>query len=463
MEEFNLTTLKNTSLAVNVEAPSRKFLAEIITQEDLNNIQPGKFNILAAPRGIGKTTFTFDSRILSFARDKKHIIYLVHTKNLRDHIHVRYPDITVAFTDEAVDGWFNHRLKGHWTSEEDVNKIHIMCYQTFAALLRRNIDWLDDIDLIVWDEFDDVQQYYIAEIKKAKKEFPDLQEERLAALLQEGKHTSIAAFIYQIQTFILEPARIRLLAISATPEAAAPLFGDYVNYIINGRLAEIYDAKETIYIESISAAVKEGLITPQQDMCPWVFTPRISDIMRLAEVFKGSGFNVLMMWSFDNPNWRSYVTEQQKIDSKIVNDTGLVPAPYNCVITNQVAGRGMNIYDTRFQDWLCDSQQYADIGQFIRARYAPQRKYLLSSAKRLIEFVREEGHFSSCYYTWHNKEELKELLSVYPIYDKTFEKILPSWNAVIKEWEDSIIFEDRRHGRNHIKQYRIVGIKKLEE
>jgi len=77
--------------------------------------------------------------------------------------------------------------------------------------------------------------------------------------------------------------------------------------------------------------------------------------------------------------------------------------------------------------------------------------------------VREEGHFSSCYYTWHNKEELKELLNVYPIYDKAFEKILPSWSAVVKEWEDSIIFEDRRYGRNHIKQYRIVGTKKLEE
>jgi len=38
MEEFNLTTLKNTSLAVNVEVPSRKFLAEIITQENLDNI-----------------------------------------------------------------------------------------------------------------------------------------------------------------------------------------------------------------------------------------------------------------------------------------------------------------------------------------------------------------------------------------------------------------------------------------
>jgi len=38
MEEFNLATLKNTSLAVNMEVPSRKFLAEIITQENLDNI-----------------------------------------------------------------------------------------------------------------------------------------------------------------------------------------------------------------------------------------------------------------------------------------------------------------------------------------------------------------------------------------------------------------------------------------
>ena len=198
-------------------------------------------------------------------------------------------------------------------------------------------------------------------------------------------------------------------------------------------------------------------------MCPWVFTPRISDIMRLKEVFKAKGFNVLMMWSFENPDWRSYVTEEQRIDSKIVDDTGIVPEKYNCVITNQVAGRGFDVYDTRFQDWLCDSRQYSDIGQFIRARYAPSRKYLLLSAKRLIEFVREEGHFSACYYTWHTREEIKELLNQYPIYDKKFEKQLPTWSAVKKEWNDIIEFEDRQYGRNHLKQYRIVGKKKLEE
>ena len=465
MDNTELITVEQNNVSVinTDELGTRKFLTEIITQENLDNIQPGRFNILAAPRGIGKTTFTFDSRIINFARDKKNIVYLVHTKSLRDHICYLYPDITVSFTDKLVDGWLINRDKNVWTTEEDVNKIHVMCYQTFAALLRREVDWLDDIDLIVWDEFDDIHQYYNAEIKRVKKEFPNLPEERLAALLQEGKHTSISAFIYQIQTIILEPARIRLLAVSATPEIAATLFGDYVNYIIKGRLAEVYDARQTIYVESIAAAVNEGLITPNNNMCPWIFTPRISDIMRLREVMKARGFNVLTMWSFDNPEWRSYVTEEQRIDSKIVDDTGIVPEKYNCVITNQVAGRGFDVYDTRFQDWLCDSRQYSDIGQFIRARYAPSRKYLLLSAKRLIEFVREEGHFSACYYTWHTREEIKELLNQYPIYDKKFEKQLQTWNAVIKEWSDVIDIEDRRYGKNHLKQYRIVGKKKLEE
>ena len=33
---------------------------QIITDDDLDNIKPGCFNILTAPRGWGKTTFMFD-------------------------------------------------------------------------------------------------------------------------------------------------------------------------------------------------------------------------------------------------------------------------------------------------------------------------------------------------------------------------------------------------------------------
>ena len=451
------TSLSIINTLENTEAP-RQFLSQIITDEDLNNIKPGRFNILSAPRGWGKTTFMFDERILNFARAKKHIVYLVHTKNLRDSIHILYPDVTDIFELGKGEGWLAARSH-MWSIEKDRASIQLMCYQTFAALLRRETEWLEDIDLIVWDEFDDVFQYYQEEIKRVKKEFPDLEDERIAALLQEGKHTSICSFIYQIQSLVLEPARIRLLAISATPEAAAPLFGQYVNYILYGKLQEIYDAKQVIYIESIAAAVNEGLITPNKNMCPWVFTQRITNIMRLAEVFRAKGFHVLTFWALDNPDWRAYVTPEIKEAAEYINTVHYVPPQYDCVITNQVAGRGIDIFDERFQDWLCDSLQYSDIGQFIRARYAPARKYLLNGARGLVEFVREEGHFPAVYYMWHTKEELKDLLISTPIYDKKYEKQLKTWLAVKKEWEDTILFEDRKYGAKHMMQYRITGIK----
>ena len=105
-------------------------------------MQPGAFNILRAPRGWGKTTFMFDDRILRLARAKKNVVYLVHTKILRDKICIQYPEYTRPLVDKDLDGWLAHRTKGFWTTEEDVCYIRVMCYQTFASILRQDTDWL---------------------------------------------------------------------------------------------------------------------------------------------------------------------------------------------------------------------------------------------------------------------------------------------------------------------------------
>ena len=145
------------------------------------------------------------------------------------------------------------------------------------------------------------------------------------------------------------------------------------------------------------------------------------------------------------------MTPEIKAAMKYISDTNTVPPQYNCVITNQVMGRGMDIYDTRFQDWFCDSNEYADIAQFIRARYQPENKYLLSGTRGLIEFVRSDTHFPEIYYQWHYKDEIIELLKSSPVYDKTYTKQLTTWASVVKEWEDVIKFEDRRYGNKHLK------------
>lgn len=457
--------LQSIGLSIAAAAAQRKFLTQLVTLEELDRIQPGYFNILAAPRGRGKTTLAFDDEILlKFSRAYKHIIYLIHTRANRDGIVAAHPDKAAAFTDAEVNGWFTKRHKRMWSVEEDSEKVQVMCYQTFAALLRKDIDWLDDIDLIIWDEFDDVEQYYWNDIKRAKKEFPDLDSERLASLLQEGKHTSIPAFIYNIQTHILEPGRIRLLAVSATPESAAVLFSGYVNYILNGRLDEIFDAKNTVYVENVAKYIASDIVTPQTNICPWIFTPHINDILRLAELCKSKGFKVLTVWSFDNnSDWRAYVTEEMRNAELYMRDTHMVPAQYDCVITNQAFGRGFDIIDERFQDWFCDSKYYSDIGQFIRARYRPNNQYLLTETKGLIEFVRAEGHFPAEYYIWHTKDEINQLLLEKPIYSKDYTMQLKTWNQVVKQWGDELIFESGAKGKARRMQYRIAGVKEPEK
>lgn len=436
----------------------RQFLSDIITDQELDKLRPGAFNILRAPRGWGKTTFMFDDRILRLARAKKNVVYLVHTKILRDKICMQYPEYTRPLVDKDLDGWLAHRTKGFWTIEEDVCYIRVMCYQTFASILRQDTDWLQDIDIIIWDEFDDIQQYYNQEIKRIKKTLPKLSDERAASILEEGSDTSVVAFVYKIHQLVLDPAHIILIAVSATPEIAAQLFSDRVNYILNGRLEEIFDARFTYYINNIAEYFKQEIVTPRADMCPWIYTPRISDIQRLAEICRAKGFSVLTLWSDANRNWSYLMTDEIREAIAYIQETNKVPEKYNCVITNQVMGRGMDIYDTRFQDWFCDSNEYADIAQFIRARYQPENKYLLSSTRGLIEFVRSDTHFPECYYQWHYKEEIMQLLQTSPIYNKEYNKQLPNWSQVVKEWGDVIKFEERKYGAKRLKQYRIGGL-----
>jgi hypothetical protein len=54
-------------------------------------------------------------------------------------------------------------------------------------LRNEGVSWLDDIDLIVWDEFDDFRPYYEKEISAIQKILPNFSREKLVALLQEGK------------------------------------------------------------------------------------------------------------------------------------------------------------------------------------------------------------------------------------------------------------------------------------
>lgn len=428
------------------------YISNIIKDEEIANIRAGEFNILKAPRGTGKTAFCFNEKILNFARAKKHVLYLVQNKLTRDYIADRHDDKACVFMDCNCNGWFFHRKKGLWTTDADEDRVHVMCYQTFAALLRNEgVDWLEDIDLIVWDEFDDVKSYYEKEVKDLKKILPDFSREELINILQRGKSRSVVNFVYQIKTFVLEPARIKLLAISASPENAALYFRDYINYILYGQIEEKYYAKETIYISSVINAIKDETIKVGRKY--WCLTRFIHDGFRIAAIGASKGFNPIVLWSETNKDWSAQMTQERKEALRMLRDEHMAPPQYDLIIITSVGGRAFDIYDTTIQDWICDSTEYEDIVQYIRARFCPAREYLLEKARGIIDFT--QNGFSIDYYQWHSLKELQQLLEEKPIYTSGPEKIkkLTTFNSVKKAYPD--LFEKRIYGKNHLVQYRI--------
>ena len=435
-----------------IELPTQLYLSNIIQSEEIAHIRPGEFNILKAPRGSGKTTVCLDDKILELARERKHVLYLIHNKFTRDAIATAYPSVVKVFDDCNCNGWFMRRKKGLWTTEEEENYVHIMCYQTFAALLRNEgTDWLEDIDLIIWDEFDDIRGFYEKEVKQLKKVLPDFSRERLIAILQEGRAKSVVNFIYQLKVFVLDPAQIKLLAISATPENAAYYFRDYINYILNGQIEEIFSAEQTIYISDVISAIKDGTIKTGRKY--WCYTRYVHHAFEIENVARARGFNPIVLWSEENPTWQHLMTPERKRALKMIRSENVVPPEYDMVIITAIGMRSINLYDTSFQDWICNSDDYEDIGQYIRARFCPSRQYLLEKVKGLVDFIR--NGFSIDYYNWHNLEELKILLEEKPIYTKDINnrKKLTTMRAVVNEYPD--LFEKRQYGRAKTTQYRI--------
>lgn len=397
----------------------------------------------------------FDDRILNFARAKKHVLYLIHNKVTRDFIAATHGDKARVFADNNYNGWFDkrHEGKGIWTSQQDEDYVHVMCYQTFAALLRNEgIDWLDDIDLIVWDEFDDFRPYYEKEVSVVKKVLPDFSREKLIALLQQGKSTSVVNFIYQIKTLILEPAQIRLIAISATPQFAAAYFSEYINYILTGQLENYYDAKATYYIEDVVEALRDGTLAPKQNCRYWCYTKYVHQALRIEAAARAVGHKVISLWSENNPDHKKEYTEQKAAVTAVIRDEHRVPQPYTFIITTGVLGRGVDIYDMSIQDWICNSKDYEQIVQSSRARFSPERRYLLEGTRGWVEFV--QNGFAAEYYQWTSVDQLKQLLQNHPVFTKGSDaKQITTIPALKKEYNERL--EARKYGRARLTQYRI--------
>ena len=440
----------------------QRFLSQLIGEEEILSIKPGMFNVLKANLGAGKTTLLFQDKILkTLARAKKNVVYLIHNLNTQEFIANRHMNCARAYDDLDKDGWLAHRKGLNTFGPDDDDYVHVMCYQTFAAIIRKEgTQWLEDIDLIIWDEFDDIRAYYKTETKGLQKLLPQANVQELHSMLSDYSPQSLSSFIKIMKEEVLAPGRIVLIAASASPEIAAALFQNYLNTITFGGAQIQYAAKERIWYNNLRQAIRDGTIHPEPGRVYWCYTTFIWEEQSIAADCRAAHFNPFVLWSVNNQDHRGEWTAERDDWTRRLQTGEQLPDTYDFIIVNGAFSRGIDVTDTRITDWVFAGHSYEEMVQYMRARFNPEREYLPLKMKGMVQFI-QDG-IPADYYEWHTLDELKELLAEQPLFKdwqqeeangKEWEgKPFETWSAVRKYYNDRI--EKRIHGRARLAQYR---------
>lgn len=318
-----------------------------LDEKQLITLQKGRYNIIGCGIRTGKTFWATHS-LLKYTRDNQNsrILYLTNTTALRDQICAQYADRTIVGDDlwkESVDAWGEH-----------ANKIGVMCYQTLSAcIMKKRMNWLDNIDVIVWDECDDIFSFAAQEFAKARKRMSRADASVVLHIVQnystDADYTSLI-LLSNWNRFVAE-GRILCVGLSATPEKAFQYYTDIVAQSIKGSYQTGFRARGDIFFYDIMALI--STFTPEPTKGYWCYSPWIENNKAIVEAAKQRGFHAIELHSRNNED-KPLDAEQRRVFDCIVN-TGMVPPEYDFVVFNNAALRGLNLLDTRFDTEIIDS------------------------------------------------------------------------------------------------------------
>lgn len=380
----------------------------------------GVYNIIDCGTRTGKTYWAVN-HLKEYTRDDQlnRVLYLVDTNSLKDQILESYGD-TCADADIL---WEVPSLWG-----ETTNKIGVMCYQGLGAkLLKGGTEFLQNIDVICWDECDSIFDFAVAAFRTA----------RTRDYNRKDKEISNAEILSVIQTYsstkeymplillgkweeIVNEARILCIGLSATPERAKAYYSSLISASNTGKLEAGYRIAADIYFTNVLTHVKK--LRPEPGKGYWCYSPFIEPNQSILNVARQQGFNPIELHSINN-NDKPMSEEQQRVYGIIVS-TGMVPQEYDFVIVNKALARGINIKDRRFDNVIIDSYDAEDRIQVPRQTFQYQRHLKTFCSEIPEEYMNRWLTIPEC-------RQLAELLAV-PSLDKSNKnnsKIM-TWNSL---------------------------------
>lgn len=353
----------------------------------------GDYNILDCGVRTGKTYWAVNN-LQQFTRDGQlnRILFLVDTTALKDNIIEQYAD-SCANADLL---WENPSFWG-----ESINKIGVMCYQGLGArVLKDDLKFLENIDVICWDECDSVFDFATQAFVRARKtDFArrDVSNMEVLSVIQSfsTKKEYMPLIILGAWERFIEDGRIMCIGLSASPERAYAYYKSLVSASYQGKLEVGYRLANDIYFTNVIQHVNE--LVPEPDKGYWCFSPLIEPNQRLVEAARARGFNAIELHSPNNLE-KPMTQEQMRVYNMIVA-TGMVPPEYDFVIVNKALARGITIVDQRFNHLIVDSINQVDRIQAARQTFQYQRHLKVFAPEIPPEFLN----------TWLTVEQCRNL------------------------------------------------------
>lgn len=379
----------------------------------------GAYNIIDCGIRTGKTYWAVN-HLKQFSRDGKEnrILFLVDTTALKDQIVNEYDNCC-----DADMFWERPKAWG-----EQVNKIGVMCYQALAAkAVKQDLSFLEDIDVICWDECDSIFNFAAQAFSRARKtDFArkDVTNAEVLNIIQQysTKHEYAPLVLLGAWEKIVVEGRIMCIGLSASPERAREYYKSLVSASNKGKLDAGYRIAADIYYYDLMEHIKQ--LKPLPGHGYWCYSPRIETNRAIVTLANSLGFHAIELHSLQN-NDKPMDAEQVECYNCIVA-TGLVPLQYDFVVVNAALQRGINIIDKRFNSIIIDSVDSAERIQAARQTFeytrhlkvfAPEvpedykQKWLtLPQCRELAEYMhvpelRDDGNRVSRAMTWNRLKD----------------------------------------------------------
>ena len=380
----------------------------------------GDYNILDCGVRTGKTYWAVNN-LTRFTRDNKanRILFLVDTTALKDQIIEQYNENCT----DADSLW--EPTSNNWFSPYE-DKIGVMCYQRLGMEFMKNqVSWLNQIDVICWDECDSVFDFATqAFIKARKTDFArkTVSNAEVLSVIQSfsTKKEYMPLIILGEWEKIIQDGRILCIGLSASPERAYTYYKSLTSASYQGKLEVGYRVLNDIYFTNIIQHVNE--LTPEENRGYWCFSPFIEPNQRLVEAAKARGFRAIELHSPNNTD-KPMTEEQMRVYNTIVS-TGMVPLEYDFVIVNKALARGITINDQRFDRLIVDSVNSVDRIQAARQTFNYQRHLKVFAPEIPSDFLNVWLPLDKC-------RELAEYMNV-PDLDKENKNTnrIRSWNKL---------------------------------